>query len=47
MQEISVKAALAARPDQFDPKKYLGAGREATRARVMELIKRCGSDGKA
>lgn len=43
----AVKAALANKPDQFDPKKYLGAGREATRKRVMELIQRCGSDGKA
>lgn len=43
----AVKAYLAAKPDQFDPKKYLGAGRDAVQARVMELIQRCGSDGKA
>lgn len=43
----AVKAALAAKPDQFDPKKYLGAGRDAVKARVMELIRLCGSDGKA
>ncbi len=43
----AVKAYLAAKPDQFDPKKYLGAGRDAVRARVMELIRLCGSDGKA
>lgn len=43
----AVKAALAAKPDLFDPKKYLGAGRDATRARVTELIRLCGSDGKA
>ncbi len=43
----AVKAALAAKPNQFDPKKYLGAGREAVKARVMELIRLCGSDGKA
>ena len=43
----AVKAYLANQPEQFDPKKYLGAGREAVKARVMELIKLCGSDGKA
>ena len=43
----AVRAYLAAKPDQFDPKKYLGAGREAVKARVMELIRLCGSDGKA
>ena len=43
----AVKAYLANQPEQFDPKKYLGAGRDAVKARVMELIKLCGSDGKA
>ncbi|MFH1879923.1 MAG: class II fructose-bisphosphate aldolase [Bacillota bacterium] len=43
----AVRAYLEAKPEQFDPKKYLGAGRDAVKARVMELIKLCGSDGKA
>lgn len=43
----AVKAYLASKPEQFDPKKYLGAARDAVRNRVMELIKLCGSDGKA
>jgi tagatose 1,6-diphosphate aldolase GatY/KbaY len=42
-----VKRALAEKPDAFDPKKYLSAGREAVKARVLELIRLCGSDGKA
>jgi len=43
----AVKAYLAEKPEQFDPKKYLGAARDAVRNRVMDLIKVCGSDGKA
>lgn len=43
----AVKAYIAAKPDQFDPKKYLGAGRDAVKARVTELIRLCGSDGRA
>lgn len=43
----AVKANIAAKPDNFDPKKFLGAGRDAVKARVMELIRLCGSDGKA
>jgi tagatose 1,6-diphosphate aldolase GatY/KbaY len=42
-----VKQMLAAKPDAFDPKQYLSAGREAVKARVLELIRLCGSDGKA
>jgi tagatose 1,6-diphosphate aldolase GatY/KbaY len=41
-----VKRMLAAKPDAFDPKQYLSAGREAVKARVLELIRLCGSDGK-
>ncbi len=41
-----VKGVLAANPDVFDPKKYLSAGREAVKARVLELIRLCGSEGK-
>lgn len=42
-----VKASLREHPDAFDPKKYLSAGREAVKARVLELIRLCGCDGKA
>lgn len=42
----AVKQAIAAKPDNFDPKKYLMAGREAVKACVMELIELCGSTGK-
>ena len=42
-----VKAALAAKPDAFDPKAYLSAGREAVRLRVLDLIRLCGADGNA
>ena len=38
---------LAQNPNAFDPKKYLGAAREAVTRRVCELIRVCGSDGKA
>ena len=43
----AVKAALAAQPDAFDPKKYLKPAREAVVGRVCELIDVCGSAGKA
>jgi len=42
-----VKTLLAAKPNVFDPKQYLSAGRQAVKERAMELIKLCGSDGKA
>ena len=42
----AVKQAIAAKPDNFDPKKYLTAGRDAVKVRVMELIELCGSAGK-
>ena len=42
-----VKQALADQPDAFDPKKYLAVGREAVKARVCELIRLCGSEGRA
>ena len=41
-----VKRVLAEKPDAFDPKKYLSAGREAVRVRALELIRLCGCDGK-
>ena len=42
----AVKAALAAKPDNFDPKKYLMAGRQAVQALVQDRIRLCGSAGK-
>lgn len=42
-----VKECIASYPDAYDPKKYLAAGRDAVHARVRELIRLCGSDGKA
>ena len=43
----AVRKALADLPDAFDPKKYLAEGRSAVQARVQELIRLLGSDGKA
>ena len=43
----AAKAYIAENPGAFDPKKYLGAARQAVQARVCELIRVCGSDGKA
>ena len=42
-----VKKAIEANPDAFDPKKYLSEGRKAVQARVQELIRLLGSNGKA
>ena len=42
-----VKDALSKKPDAFDPKQYLAAGRDAVEARISELIRLCGCDGKA
>lgn len=42
-----VKKAISAQPDAFDPKKYLAEGRKAVQARVQELIRLLGSNGKA
>ncbi|MBR6702029.1 MAG: class II fructose-bisphosphate aldolase [Clostridia bacterium] len=43
----AVRKALSDMPDAFDPKKYLGEGRVAVENRVRELIRVCGSNGKA
>lgn len=43
----AVKTYLAGHPEQYDPKKYLGPARDAVRDQVMELIRLCGSEGKA
>lgn len=42
-----VKKAMAEKPDAFDPKKYLGGGREAVMALVCDRIKLLKSAGKA
>ena len=42
-----LEAYIAQKPDNFDPKKYLAAGRDAVMARTIELIRLCGSEGKA
>jgi tagatose 1,6-diphosphate aldolase GatY/KbaY len=42
-----IKKAMAERPDAFDPKKYLGSGREAVKALVCDRIKLLKSAGKA
>ena len=43
----AVRKALSDMPDAFDPKKYLGEGRAAVENRVRELIRVCGSNGRA
>lgn len=43
----AVKAAMRDKPDAFDPKAYLSAGRAAVEARVCQLIALCGCEGKA
>ncbi|MCE5344130.1 MAG: class II fructose-bisphosphate aldolase, partial [Eubacteriales bacterium] len=42
-----IRKAIAENPENFDPKKYLSVGRDAVKACVLELIRLCGSDGKA
>ncbi len=41
------KKAMAEKPDAFDPKKYLGSGREAVKALVCDRIQLLKSAGKA
>ena len=41
------KAYIAENPGAYDPKKYLGAGRDAVARRVCQLMDVCGSKGKA
>ena len=43
----AVQQYVAENPKAIDPKKYLGAARAAVENRVCELIRVCGSDGKA
>ena len=43
----AVRKALEEQPEAYDPKKYLAEGRKGVQARVQELIRLLGSDGKA
>jgi fructose-bisphosphate aldolase class II len=44
----SVRKYLAENPSEFDPRKYLGAGRDAIKEMVRHKIKNVlGCDGKA
>ena len=42
-----MKQAIADQPGAYDPKKFLAPARVAVTERVRELIRLCGSDGKA
>lgn len=42
-----VKKAMVEKPDAYDPKKYLGSGRDSVMALVCDRIRLCSSDGKA
>jgi fructose-bisphosphate aldolase class II len=43
----AVREALAAKPEEYDPRKYLGPAREAIKATVIGKIREFGSSGKA
>ncbi|MDR7239329.1 class II fructose-bisphosphate aldolase [Neobacillus drentensis] len=43
----AVREALAAKPEEYDPRKYLGPAREAIKATVIGKIREFGSAGKA
>lgn len=43
----AIRKALMENPAEFDPRKYLGPGREAIKMAVMRKIKLLGTDGKA
>ncbi len=43
----AIRQVLFEKPDEFDPRKYLGAGREAIKEAVKRKILLLGSDGKA
>jgi fructose-bisphosphate aldolase class II len=42
-----IRKALAEKPEEIDPRKVLGPGREAIAAVVREKMKLFGSEGKA
>ncbi|MEH7303645.1 class II fructose-bisphosphate aldolase [Neobacillus drentensis] len=43
----AVRETLAAKPEEYDPRKYLGPARDAIKATVMGKIREFGSNGKA
>jgi fructose-bisphosphate aldolase class II len=43
----AVREALAAKPEEYDPRKYLGPAREAIKTTVIGKIREFGSSGKA
>lgn len=43
----AVREALAANPEEYDPRKYLGPAREAIKTTVIGKIREFGSSGKA
>jgi fructose-bisphosphate aldolase class II len=43
----AVRESLAANPEEYDPRKYLGPAREAIKATVIGKIREFGSSGKA
>ncbi len=43
----AVRETLAANPDMYDPRKYLGPAREAIKETVKQKMKEFGSVGKA
>ncbi|WP_141430952.1 class II fructose-bisphosphate aldolase [Bacillus sp. 03113] len=43
----TVREVLAAKPEEYDPRKYLGPARDAIKATVIGKIREFGSNGKA
>ena len=43
----AVRESLAAKPEEYDPRKYLGPAREAIKATVIGKIREFGSSGRA
>jgi fructose-bisphosphate aldolase class II len=43
----AVREALAAKPEEYDPRKYLGPARDAIKATVIGKIREFGSSGRA
>ncbi|ELW9008218.1 fructose-bisphosphate aldolase, partial [Campylobacter upsaliensis] len=43
----AVRETLAAKPEEYDPRKYLGPARDAIKATVIGKIKEFGSSNRA
>jgi fructose-bisphosphate aldolase class II len=43
----AVREALAAKPEEYDPRKYLGPARDAIKATVIGKMREFGSSGRA